>query len=191
MQNLRYVGKNLFIEKLSIKNFLKKNKTPFYIYSENQISLNFLKFQKIFKKTNPLICFAAKSNSNFNILRTLGRLGSGADVVSGGELLKALKAGIKPNKIVFSGVGKTSKEISFAIDKNILLIHAEDLMKPIQFHAYDNGYTRTDKEARELTMEHCIDYASSLNLSENCVVIIQNNIIVNSAVDKYIRQNAF
>lgn len=76
-------------------------------------------------------------------------------------------------------------------DKNILLIHAEDLMKPIQFHAYDNGYIRTDKEARELTMEHCIDYASSLNLSENCVVIIQNNIIVNSAVDKYIRQNAF
>ena len=60
MQNLRYVGKNLFVEKLSIKNILKKNKTPFYIYSENQIAFNFLKFANTFKKTNPLICFAAK-----------------------------------------------------------------------------------------------------------------------------------
>ena len=125
MQNLRYVGKNLFFEKLSIKNILKKNRTPFYIYSENQITFNFLKFANTFKKTNPLICFAAKSNSNSNILRILGRLGAGADVVSGGELLKALKAGIKPNKIVFSGVGKTEEELKIAINKKILLINCE------------------------------------------------------------------
>ena len=125
MQNLRYVGKNLFVEKLSIKNILKKNKTPFYIYSENQITFNFLKFANTFKKTNPLICFAAKSNSNSNILGILGRLGAGADVVSGGELLKALKAGIKPNKIVFSGVGKTEEELKIAINKKILLINCE------------------------------------------------------------------
>ena len=125
MQNLRYVGKNLFVEKLSLKNILKKIKTPFYIYSENQITSNFLKFVNTFKKTNPLICFAAKSNSNLNILRLLGRLGAGADVVSGGELLKALKAGIKPNKIVFSGVGKTEEELKVAISKKILLINCE------------------------------------------------------------------
>ena len=125
MQNLRYVGKNLFVEKLSIRNILKKNKTPFYIYSENQIVFNFLKFANTFKKTNPLICFAAKSNSNLNILRILGKLGAGADVVSGGELLKALKAGIKPNKIVFSGVGKTEEELKIAINKKILLINCE------------------------------------------------------------------
>ena len=125
MQNLRYVGKNLFVEKLSIKNILKKNKTPFYIYSENQITYNFLNFANTFRKTNPLICFAAKSNSNSNILRILGRLGAGADVVSGGELLKALKAGIKPNKIVFSGVGKTEEELKIAINKRILLINCE------------------------------------------------------------------
>ncbi len=125
MQNLRYVGKNLFIEKLSIKNILKKQKTPFYIYSENQIITNFLKFRNTFKKTNPLICFAAKSNSNLNILRVLGKLGAGADVVSGGELLKALKAGIKAKKIVFSGVGKTEEELKLAINKNILLINCE------------------------------------------------------------------
>ena len=125
MQNLRYVGNNLFIEKLSIKNILKKNKTPFYIYSESQIAFNFLKFANTFKKTDPLICFAAKSNSNLNILRVLGKLGAGADVVSGGELLKALKAGIRPNKIVFSGVGKTEEELKIAINKKILLINCE------------------------------------------------------------------
>ena len=125
MQNLRYVGNNLFVEKLSIKNILKKNKTPFYIYSESQIAFNFLKFANTFKKTDPLICFAAKSNSNLNILRILGKLGAGADVVSGGELLKALKAGIRPNKIVFSGVGKTEEELKIAINKKILLINCE------------------------------------------------------------------
>ncbi len=125
MQNLRYVGNNLFVEKLSIKNILKKNKTPFYIYSESQIAFNFLKFVNTFKKTDPLICFAAKSNSNLNILRVLGKLGAGADVVSGGELLKALKAGIRPNKIVFSGVGKTEEELKIAINKKILLINCE------------------------------------------------------------------
>ena len=125
MQNLRYVGKNLFVEKLSIKNILRKNKTPFYIYSENQIIFNFLKFANTFKNTNPLICFAAKSNSNLSILKILSKLGAGADVVSGGELLKALKAGIKANKIVFSGVGKTEEELKIAINKKILLINCE------------------------------------------------------------------
>ena len=125
MQNLRYVGKNLFLERVSIQNFLKKNKTPFYIYSENQIISNYSNFVKTFKKTNPLICFAAKSNSNINILRILGKLGAGADVVSGGELLKALKAGIKPNKIVFSGVGKSEDELKIAINNKILLINCE------------------------------------------------------------------
>jgi len=125
MQNLRYVGKNLFIEKLSIATILKNNKTPFYLYSENQIINNYLKFKKTFKKTDPIVCFAAKSNSNVSILKVLGKLGAGADVVSGGELLKALKAGIKSSKIVFSGVGKTEDELEIAINKKILLINCE------------------------------------------------------------------
>jgi diaminopimelate decarboxylase len=125
MHNLRYVGKNLFLEKLSLTNILKKNKTPFYLYSENQIIHNYRKFTKTFIKTNPIVCFAAKSNSNVSILKILGKLGAGADVVSGGELLKALKAGIKPDKIVFSGVGKTEEELKIAINKNILLINCE------------------------------------------------------------------
>ena len=72
-----------------------------------------------------MICFSVKANSNIQILKVLKKLGSGADVVSGGELLKAIKSGIKPYKIVFSGVGKTEDEIRLAIKKNILLINVE------------------------------------------------------------------
>ena len=125
MENLKYVGKNLFIEKSSVASIAKKNITPFYLYSENQIKENYIKFSNTFRKTNPLICFAVKSNSNLSILRSLGKLGAGMDVVSGGELLKALKAGIKANKIVFSGVGKTEEELKIAINKKILLINCE------------------------------------------------------------------
>ena len=125
MSNIKYVGNNLFIEKLSVANIARKNTTPFYIYSENQIKENYIKFINTFKKTKPLICFAVKSNSNLSILRSLGKLGTGMDVVSGGELLKALKAGIKPSKIVFSGVGKNEEELKMAIKKKILLINCE------------------------------------------------------------------
>ena len=113
MENLKYVGKNLFIEKSSVASIAKKNITPFYLYSENQIKENYIKFSNTFRKTNPLICFAVKSNSNLSILRSLGNLGAGMDVVSGGELLKVLKAGIKANKIVFSGVAKTKEVWNF------------------------------------------------------------------------------
>ena len=125
MLNLRYVGKNLYIGKLSVANIAKKSGTPFYLYSENQIRENYIKFVNTFRKIDPLVCFAAKSNSNLSILKSLGKLGAGMDVVSGGELLKALKAGIKANKIVFSGVGKTEEELKIAINKKILLINCE------------------------------------------------------------------
>ena len=125
MPHLKYFGEKLFIENTSVLNIVKKNKTPFYLYSGKQIEENYINFTKIFKSVNPLICFAAKANTNLTIMRMLGELGSGADVVSGGELLKALKAGIKPNKIVFSGVGKTEEELKLAIKNKILLINVE------------------------------------------------------------------
>ena len=125
MSNFKYVGQKLFVEKVSTINIIKKNKTPFYLYSETQLRDNYLSFEENFKKVKPLICFAAKANTNLTILKMLGRLGSGADVVSGGELLKVIKAGIKPNKIVFSGVGKNEDELILAIKKNILLINVE------------------------------------------------------------------
>ena len=125
MSHFKYLEEKLFIENISVRNVAKRNKTPFYLYSEQQIKNNYLNFEKIFKNVNPLICFAAKANTNLTIMNILGKLGSGADVVSGGELLKALKAGIKPNKIVFSGVGKTEEELKLAIKKKILLINIE------------------------------------------------------------------
>ena len=117
MSHFKYIKEKLFIEKTSVLDIVKKNKTPFYVYSENQIKQNYLKLAKSFKNTNPLICFATKANTNLSIIKILGKLDAGADVVSGGELLKALKAGIKPDKIVFSGVGKTEEELKLAIKK--------------------------------------------------------------------------
>jgi diaminopimelate decarboxylase len=125
MSYFKYSREKLFVEKNSVLNIAKKNKTPFYLYSEKQIEENYINFAKIFRNINPLICFAAKANTNISIMRILGKLGSGADVVSGGELLKALKAGIKPSKIVFSGVGKTEEELKLAIKNKILLINVE------------------------------------------------------------------
>ena len=125
MSYFKYFKEKLFIENTSVLNIAKKNKTPFYLYSERQIKENYLNFVKIFKNISPLICFAAKANTNVAIMKMLGKLGSGADVVSGGELLKALKAGIKPNKIVFSGVGKSEEELKLAIKEKILLINVE------------------------------------------------------------------
>ena len=125
MSHFRYVNQKLFAENLLISNIIKKNQTPFYVYSNQQLKDNYLNFVKVFKHVKPLVCFATKANSNLTILRTLGKLGAGVDVVSVGELLKALKAGIKPSKIVFSGVGKTEEELKIAIKKNILLINIE------------------------------------------------------------------
>jgi len=125
MPHFKYFEDKLFIENISVLNIVKKNKTPFYLYSEKQIKENYVNFAKTFRYIDPLICFAAKANTNLTIMRMLGKLGSGVDVVSGGELLKALKAGIRPNKIVFSGVGKTEEELKLAIRKKILLINVE------------------------------------------------------------------
>ena len=124
---MKYIKTKLSIEKISISNIAKKYGTPFYCYSYSKLKKNIVNFKKSFNSFSPLICFAVKSNTNVNIIREIKKFGLGADVVSVGELMMALKAGIKPKKIVFSGVGKTSSEISFAIDKKILLINAESL----------------------------------------------------------------
>ena len=125
MSSIKYKNNNLFVENVSVKRIASKYKSPFYLYSNNNITKNYKSFYDNFKKVNPLICFSVKANSNINILRILKKMGSGADVVSGGELLKTLKSGIKPNKIVFSGIGKTEEELKLAIKKNILLINVE------------------------------------------------------------------
>ncbi len=122
---MKYKKNNLIIDNLKVETLAKKYSTPLYCYSLKKIRENIINFKENFKDINPLTCFAVKANPNKVLLKEIGKLGLGADVVSVGELMKALKSGIKPNKIVFSGVGKTNKEISYAIEKKILLINAE------------------------------------------------------------------
>ena len=129
---MKYINKNLTIEKVNVQKIAKKFGTPTYCYSHKRLTENIKKFKKNFSSFSPLICFAVKSNTNVNLIREIRKLGLGADVVSMGELMMALKAGINPKKIVFSGVGKTSKEISYAIDKKILLINAESKSEIIE-----------------------------------------------------------
>ena len=120
-----YQNSNLFIENVSAAQLAKKIRTPFYCYSLKKIRDNIKIFKKNFNSINPLICFSVKSNNNLSILREIKKHNIGADVVSKGELMLALKAGIPSQKIVFSGIGKSFDEILFAINKKILLINAE------------------------------------------------------------------
>ena len=121
----KFKNGSLKVEELNVIKITKTVRTPFYVYSKKNIVQNYKNFYGTFKNVKPLICFSVKANSNIQILKVLKKMGSGADVVSGGELLKAIKSGIKPNKIVFSGVGKSEDEIKLAIRKNILLINVE------------------------------------------------------------------
>ncbi len=125
MNFIRLRKNNLCVENISALKLATKYKTPFYCYSLSQLKDNFNRFNNTFKTIKPIICFSVKSNSNLTLLRELKKIGSGADVVSLGELLKAIKAGMNPKKIVFSGVGKTEEEIRTAIKKRILLINVE------------------------------------------------------------------
>ena len=120
-----YKKNKLIIDGFDVSFLAKKFNTPLYCYSLKKIKENILNLKHHFRKIDPLICYAVKANTNINILKEIKRFNFGADVVSVGELMIALKAGINPLKIVFSGVGKTSSEIEYAINKNILLINAE------------------------------------------------------------------
>ena len=125
MNYIKLRKNNLCIDNISAQRLAKKYKTPFYCYSLSHLRSNYYFFNEAFKTVKPIICFSVKSNSNLALLKELKKMGSGADVVSIGELLKATKAGINPKKIVFSGVGKTEEEIKMAIKKNVLLINVE------------------------------------------------------------------
>ena len=122
---MRYLKNNLLIEGFKPQILEKKYSTPLYCYSLKKIKENVFNFKKNFKKIKPLVCFSVKANPNKILLKEIGKLGLGADVVSVGELIRAIQAGIKTNKIVFSGVGKKTNEIKFAIEKKILLINSE------------------------------------------------------------------
>ena len=124
-KKMKYNNNIFTVEKCNLNKVVKRFETPIFCYSEKKITENINNFRKNFKSFSPIICFSTKSNCNLKILKMIKRNGLGADVVSKGELMIALKAGISSKKIVFSGVGKTRSELIYAIEKNILLINSE------------------------------------------------------------------
>ena len=116
---------NVLVENINILELVKKIETPAYIYSKRKIIENVNTLKSGLKKVDGLICFSVKANSNLNLLKILVNEGLGMDIVSGGELRKALLAGCNSKKIVFSGVGKSPIDIEYAIRENILLFNVE------------------------------------------------------------------
>ncbi|OIN97599.1 diaminopimelate decarboxylase [Candidatus Desantisbacteria bacterium CG1_02_38_46] len=125
MEVFRYVGGKLYCEGVSIEKIAKELGTPFYMYSHSKIEENYRELDAALGRIPHLICYAVKANSNLSILGILKNLGSGFDVLSGGELYKVLKIKADPRKIVFDGVGKTKEEIEYGILNNILMFNVE------------------------------------------------------------------
>lgn len=125
MNHFQYRNDELHAEDVSVAELAAKHGTPLYVYSHATIERHFRVIDDAFKHVPHTICFSVKANSNVAILRLLAKLGSGMDIVSGGELIRAKKAGVDPKKIVFSGVGKTPAEIRAALETGILFFNVE------------------------------------------------------------------
>jgi len=123
--SFRYRNGRLFCEQVAISDVVAKTGTPVYIYSRAHLVERLEQIQKAFRACDPIVCFSIKANSNINLLRVLAKKGSGFDVVSGGELYRALEAGARPRKIVYAGVGKTKEEIKAALEAGILMFNVE------------------------------------------------------------------
>ena len=125
MHHFAYRDGVLHAEAVNLAKLAQAVGTPFYCYSTATLERHYRVFAGAFADVPALVCYAVKANSNQAVLATLARLGCGADVVSGGELKRALAAGVPPDKIMFSGIGKTSAELAQALDENILCVNVE------------------------------------------------------------------
>jgi diaminopimelate decarboxylase len=125
MHYFEYRNDELFAEDVPMRELAQRFGTPFYVYSARTLRRHYRVFDEAFAGTDHLICYAMKALSNLSILKLFATMGSGFDIVSVGELMRCLRAGADPRKIVFSGVGKTDDEIAAAIDHGILMINVE------------------------------------------------------------------
>lgn len=125
MHRFKFNQKELYCEDVPVKDIVKKTGTPVYIYSLNTFLDHYNKLKDAFKGINTLICFSTKSNTNLSVLNNLVKAGAGLDIVSGGELFKALKIKTNPKRIVFASVGKTVEEITDAVKAGILMFNVE------------------------------------------------------------------
>lgn len=128
-----YKGKELYAEDVRVSTLARKYGTPLYIYSYQTLVKHIRAYDEAYRAYPHIICYALKANTNAAIVRTLAKNGGGADIVSGGELFRALRAGVPSNKIVYAGVGKTEEEIRFALRSKILMfnVESEDELKGI------------------------------------------------------------
>ncbi|MFH1148296.1 MAG: diaminopimelate decarboxylase [Pseudomonadota bacterium] len=125
MHHFNYRDDHLYCEDVPIASIAETVGTPFYIYSHSTLTHHFETFDQAFGKVPHMVCFALKANSNLAIVSLFARMGGGADIVSGGELYRALRAGVPPEKIVYSGVGKSLDELRFALRAGILMFNVE------------------------------------------------------------------
>ncbi len=127
LHDFYYLAGELYCEKVRVREVVEATGTPVYIYSHHTITEHYEKLARAFQSVRPLICYSMKANSNLAILKALVSAGAGLDIVSGGELHRALKVGCDPRKIVYAGVGKTGEEIQSAIRAGILLFNVESV----------------------------------------------------------------
>jgi len=125
MNHFEYRNRELFAEQVPVKRIAAEVGTPAYIYSLATLRRHFRVFDQAFNAVPHIVCYSVKANSNIALLRAFAKEGSGFDIVSGGELFRALKAGADPKKIVFSGVGKKRDEIDYALESGILMFNVE------------------------------------------------------------------
>ena len=125
MHHFHYVGSELYCEEVPIRKIAQEVGTPFYLYSHATLKRHFRAFDGAFEDIAHLTCFSMKSNSNLAVVRLFALEGGGVDIVSGGELYRALKAGVEPHKIVFSGVGKRPEDLAYGLEADILMFNTE------------------------------------------------------------------
>ena len=135
MNHFQYVDNDLFCEKVAVKDIASQVGTPFYLYSHATLTRHIRGFQKSFASVPHLVCFSVKANSNLAVLKIFINNGAGLDIVSGGELYRGLKAGCSADKIVYSGVGKSAREIREALEAGILMFNVESPQELEQINA--------------------------------------------------------
>ncbi|MFZ2384952.1 MAG: diaminopimelate decarboxylase [Candidatus Omnitrophota bacterium] len=140
-------GGKLYCEGMDLNRVAERFGTPLYVYSYNTLTDHFLKLREAFREIAPLICYSVKANSNLSILKILVEQGAGLDIVSGGELFRALKSGCPPERIVYASVGKTDREIEEAVSKKILFFNVESEPELARINLIAGRYSRRVKIA--------------------------------------------
>ncbi len=184
MHFFEYKNKELYCEDVRISDIAKDVKTPFYLYSHATLERHFRAFNDAFNGIDHITCFSMKSNSSMAILRLFSNAGGGVDIVSGGELYRAIKAGVNPAKIVYSGVGKSAEEMEYALTSGILMFNTES---PQEIDKLNEVAGRLGKKARiAIRVNPDVDPQThpyiSTGLKEN-----KFGIDINRSYDEYLR----